>query len=57
MKEKTERTCPMCGQTFNPMTDALWKMNLFQHLIASQKHRMPVDEAKKISGIEKNDTL
>lgn len=47
MKEKIERTCPVCGQTFNPMTDSLWKMNLYEHLTLSQKHKMTPEEAQK----------
>ena len=44
---KMRRTCPVCDQEFKPMTDALWRINLYQHLIASKKHFMDPEEAKK----------
>jgi hypothetical protein len=31
-----------------PMTEALWRVNLYQHLVASKKHFMTREEADKI---------
>ena len=37
--EKKLRKCGFCGQTFGPMTDALWKINEYQHYTMSEKHK------------------
>jgi hypothetical protein len=47
MKEKKNRTCPVCEHTFKPMTDEHWKMVLFEHLTLSEKHQISQNEAQK----------
>jgi hypothetical protein len=33
------RSCPVCGQTFRPMTLREWANNLRQHELMSEKHK------------------
>jgi len=53
-KERTVRICPLCKHHFKLMTDNQWKHNLFQHLLMKQRHKLTIDEAKKIVDKEFN---
>jgi len=45
---KKVKKCPLCYQKFKPMTEKMWRHNLYMHLTYSHKHRLYPEDIKKI---------
>jgi len=45
----TARSCPVCGQTFRPMTVREWASNLRQHELMSVRHKKALKRLEAIA--------
>ncbi len=39
MKEKVKRKCPVCNQSFKPLTEEQWKIAKYEHETMSNRHK------------------